>query len=160
MAWLPAAIKIVGAVVGVVSAVQSAKQASDANKYQADLADYNAKMSDIQAKEAYAAAGREEDEQRRRARMAVGQQLAASAEAGAGLNSDSLRQSIFDAESDALAIRYEGALRGQGFRGEAGLQRNAAQVSRTRASQQRSAGYLNAASVLLNSGTNYYARKP
>ena len=123
------------------------------------MADYNAKMADIQAKQTYAAAGEQEDLQRRRARAAVGNQIASSAEAGAGLNGDLLRQSIYDSETDALSIRYDGALKAQGLKDGASIQRSNAAVSRDRASQATTGGYLNAAGSILNAGTAYYGAK-
>lgn len=89
---------------------------------------------------------------RRQARMQQGQALAASAEAGAGLNADALRQSIYDTEMDSATIRYEGSMRA------AGLQDQAA-MTRMDGKRAKTAGYLSAASSLLNAGSNYYAGK-
>lgn len=150
---------IASAGVGVIGAIQQGEQAAAAAKSEANMAEYNAKVSEIQAKQAYAAAGRQEDEQRRRARQAIGLQLASSAEAGAGLNPDLLRQSIFDAESDTQAIRYEGALKAQGLTDQAALYRSSAQVARDRAGRARTGSYLNAAGSVLNAGTSYYSAK-
>lgn len=144
------------AVLGADSAISQGKQASAAAQSEANMAEYNAKMADIQAQQAYASAGTEEDLQRKRARAAVGNQIAASAEAGGGLNGDSLRQSLNDAETDALAIRYQGGLKAQGFTDQAAVSRSGAVVARDRASQARTGGYLNAAGSLLNAGTSYY----
>lgn len=150
---------IASAAVGAIGAIQQGNAAAAAAQSQANMAEYNAKVSEIQAKQAYAAAGREEDEQRRRARQAVGMQLAASAESGAGLDPNLLRQSIYDMEADTQAIRYEGALRAQGFKDQAVLSRMEADNARRSASSARTAGYLNAAGTLLNAGTTYYRYK-
>ena len=123
------------------------------------MAEYNAQMADIQAKQAYSSAGEQEDLQRKRARAVIGKQLASSAEAGAGLNADLLRQSIYDSETDALSIRYEGALKAQGMTDSAAVQRSNAVVSRDRASSALTGGYLNAAGSILNAGTSYYKGK-
>lgn len=155
ISWLA----IASAALGAVGAIQQGEQADAAAKSEANMADYNAKMNEIQAKQTYAAAGRQEEEQRRRARAQIGQSLAASAEAGAGLNGDVLRTSVFDAESDALAIRYEGDLKAQGLKDSAALQRSASVVARDRGKQAVAGSYLNAGSALLNAGTSYYKGK-
>ena len=140
----------------VLGAVQQGRQASAAAKSQANMDEYNATMAEFQAREANASAGRQEDEQRQRARQTIGAQLAASAQAGAGLNTDLLRQSVYNMEADSSAIRYEGALRAQGLTDSAALSRSSAVVSRDSARGATSAGYLNAAGSLLNTGTSYY----
>lgn len=152
-------LAIGSAVVGGVGSIQQGRQASAAAKSEANMAEYNAQMADIQAKQTYAAAGEQEVLQRRRARAAVGNQLAASAEAGAGLNGDLLRQSIYDSETDALSIRYDGALKAQGLTDSASMQRSNAVVARDRASQATTGSYLNAAGSILNAGTSYYKGK-
>ncbi len=87
----------------------------------------------------------EDDRFRTQTRQAIGAQLAASAEAGAGLNEDQLRQSIYDAELDSAAIRY-------GVSNKARAMRDQAVVGRWQGRQARTAGYLNAAGTLLNAG--------
>ena len=144
------------AAVGAVGAIQSGQQAQAAAQSQANMQDYNAKMADIQARQANAAAGREEDAQRKQARAAIGQQLAASAETGAGLNGDLLRQSIFDTEADTQAIRYEGALKAQGLTDQAAIARSGAAASRSQGSRAVTGSYLSAAGSLLNGATTYY----
>jgi hypothetical protein len=121
-----------------------------------DLADYNSKMSEIQARQAYAAAGVQEDETRRRGRIALGNQIASSAEAGAGLNGDLLRESVYGVEADSMAIRYEGDLKAQGLKDAALLQSSAAAVARDKGKRAVTASYLNAASSALNATTSYY----
>lgn len=155
MTWVAVAVAV-SAAIGVTSAVASGRQQQAAAQSQANMDDYNAKMADIQARQANAAAGREEDAQRRQARAVMGQQLAASAEAGAGLNGDLLRQSIFDSESDTQAIRYEGALKAQGLYDQASIARSSAAASRSQGRAAMDAGYLNAAGALTSSATTYY----
>ena len=144
------------AAISAIGAIQQGKQANAAAQSEANMAEYNAKMSEIQANQAYAAAGVQEDETRRRGRVAIGSQLASSAEAGAGLNGDLLRESVFGIESDSMAIRYEGDLKAQGLKDTAALQKSSAAVARDRGSRAITASYLNAGSSLLNAGTSYY----
>ena len=147
------------AVFGAAGSIQQGRQANAAAQSQANMDEYNAKMSDIKATQVNAAAGRQEDQQRKQARAAIGMQLASSAEAGAGLNGDLLRQSVFDSESDTQAIRYEGQLKAQGLTDEATLARSAAVVNRDKGRQAINGSYLNAASSLLNAGAKSYGAK-
>jgi hypothetical protein len=156
MAALPLMLAIGSAVVGGIGAIQQGKAASAAAESEANAANYNAAMNDIQAKQAYAAAGAQEEEQRKRARIATGNQLASSAEAGAGLNPDLLRESLFNTEADAQAIRYEGSLKAQGLKDSAILQRSNAQAAKARGKAAVTGSYLNAAGSMLNAGTSYY----
>jgi hypothetical protein len=150
---------IASAVLGSVSAIKQGQQADAAAKSEANMADYNAKMAEIQSRQAYAAAGVQEDDTRRRGRIAVGNQLASSAEAGAGLNGDLLRESVYGIEADSMAIRYEGDLKAQGLKDTAALQRSAAVVARDRGKQAKTASYLNAASSIANAGNSYYSNQ-
>jgi hypothetical protein len=164
---------IASAVLGSVSAIKQGQQADAAAKSEANMAEYNAKvaeynasMSDIQARQTYAAAGVQEDETRRRGRIAMGNQLAASAEAGAGLNGDLLRESVYGVEADSMAIRYDADLKAQNLKDTASLQRSsaagqrsAAVVARDRGKQAKTASYLNAASSIANAGNSYYSNQ-
>ena len=149
-------IAAASAAIGAVGAIQQGRQASAAAKSQANMDEYNATMAEFQAKQANASAGRQEDEQRQRARQTIGAQLAASAQAGAGLNTDLLRQSVYNMDADSSAIRYEGALKAQGLTDTASMARSSAAVNRDRARSATTAGYLNAAGSVLNAGMSYY----
>lgn len=147
------------AVIGVIGAVQSGRQANAAAQSQANMDEYNAKKADQQAEHANAMAGIKEDDQRRRARAAVGMQIAQSSEAGAGLNSDLLRQSVYDGEMDTAAIRYEGALQADGYSSSAAISKSNAAISRSQGSAAQTAGYLNAAGAIAGSASSYYGAK-
>lgn len=143
-------------ILGFFSAIQQGKQANAAAQSEANMAEYNAKMAEIKARQSNAAAGVQEDETRRRGRAAIGNQLASSAEAGAGLNGDLLRESVFGIEADSMAIRYDGALKAAGLADEAALQRSAAIVARDKGKQAKTGSYLNAAASLAKSGEQAY----
>lgn len=143
-------------ILGFFSAIQQGRQANAAAQSEANMAEYNAKMAEIKAKQVNAAAGVQEDEARRRGRAAIGNQLASSAEAGAGLNPDMLRESVFGIEADSMAIRYEGALKAAGLTDEAALQRSAAIVARDKGKQAKTGSYLNAAASLAKSAEQAY----
>lgn len=137
-------------------AVKQGQQASAAEKSAANMADYQAKVADIRTNQVNTQAGIQEDEQRAKARQVIGMQLASSGEAGAGLNADLLRQSIYGQEADSAAIRYEGALKATGQSDEAALQRSNAVQRRDNAKQAMASGYLNAATALAKGGSSYY----
>lgn len=151
----PVTIAIVAASIAAVGAISQGQQAKAAAQSESNAAEYNAKLADIRRRQTYAAASTQEDEQRRRARAAIGTQLATSAEAGAGLNEDLLRQSIYASEEDTAAIRYESALKAQGFESESALQRSAAFDARQQGKAAQRAGYLKAAGTLAGGYGDY-----
>jgi hypothetical protein len=155
LAWAAAAT----AVVGAVSAIQSGKQTDAAMQSQANMDDYNAKKALQQADHANRMAGIKEDDQRRRMRASVGEQIASSSAAGAGLNADLIRSSLYDGEMDTAAIRYEGALQADGYDSSAAISTANASMARTQGSNAVSASYLNAASSLVGGATSYYKAK-
>ena len=155
----PVTLLVVSAAVGAVGAIQQGEAANDAAKASAQAMEYNAASDRARAVQASAMAGIKEDEQRRVGRSVVGEQLASSASAGAGLNGDLLRQSIFNIESDAGAIRYEGALKSAGLNDQAAMGMFEASAARKKGQSAQTAGYLNAAGSLLNAGSSYYAGK-
>lgn len=152
-------LAIGSAVLGAAGSIQEGRQADAAGQSQQNMAEYNAKMDEVRARQVNTGAGRQEDEQRRKMRQVIGTQLASSAEAGAGLNGDLLRQSIFDGESDTQAIRYEGALKAQGLTSDAAMERAKGDMARENGRQARNASYLNAATSVMNAGTSYYKGK-
>lgn len=151
-------LAIIGGVVSAAGAVQQGKQADAAAQSQANMDEYNAKKADQQAEHSNRMAGIKEDDQRRRVRAAVGNQVANSAQAGAGLNSDLLRQSIYDGEMDTAAIRYEGALAADGYESSAAIQRSNAVFTRAQGKSAMTAGYLNAAGSLVGAGKSYFKK--
>lgn len=108
----------------------------------------NAALLRDQARGEFNAAAREEEAQRRAARMAIGRQAAAQAEAGIGTSGSAgllLEQSAVLAELDALNIRYGGELRGKGLLAESFNMRQRA----------RSAGLLAGAQLLTGASRAY-----
>lgn len=115
MTWAAIAVAAVSAVVGVAGAAQQKKHAEASAQFQADQMTANAKATRAEA-------GAAEDDQREKARQIIGTQMAAQAQSGAQLNgsaSDLLRQSLFNAESDAQRIRYDGENRARGLGNQA-----------------------------------------
>lgn len=94
-----------------------------------------------------------EEDQRVRARSIIGDQLAAGAESGTDLNGsrfDALRASLYNAEVDALNIRYSGQLEAAGMRDRAAMMRAEGSAAQT-------TGYLNAAGTLVRGYGGYRA---
>jgi hypothetical protein len=135
-------LMIASAAMGAVGSIRSGNAANEAAKGEALRMNMAA---DQTMRDGLAEDERARIEQRR----ALGLQLAASAEAGAGINADQLRQSIYDQEMDSAAIRYGAATRAQGLNDQANIRRAEGKSART-------AGYLNAAGTLLNAGASYY----
>lgn len=147
-----------GAGLGAVSAVSAAGAARAGYDSQAGAAEWNARTAQVQAQQARYAAGQQEEMQRRKARETVGTALAAGGEAGIALEgsfADLFRQSLYDAEADAMAIRYRGELEAAGLNNQAAMERVNAANARSMGRQATRAGYLSAAGSLLNSGANY-----
>ena len=131
-----------------VQAVGAIQQGNAANA----AAQANARQYEAQAEIRRQNAGAKDDQVRRDARTQLGRQLAASAEAGGGLNAEALRSSIYDAEMDSSVVRYEGEVEAAGLRDQAAM-------SRWEGKQRKQAGVLNAAGALLNGGQSYYRGK-
>lgn len=132
---------------GAVSAIGSIRQGNAANA----AAQANAQALKQRADAVRSATVGREEMQRAQARQVVGEQVAAGAESGgmlAGSNLDLLRQSMFNAEMDALNIRYQGLTEGTSLENEARLER-------FRGRQARTAGYLSAVGSILSGGAGY-----
>lgn len=142
-----------------VGAIQQGQQANAAAQAEAQAMDYNAQMGRARAEQASRAAGVQEDAQRQKARAIIGEQIAGNAQAGTGLNSDLLRQSIFNSENDALAIRYDGMQKAAALNDQATLDTASASNARARGSAAITGSYINAAGTLLDAGTSYYTGK-
>lgn len=137
-------IALAGSAIGAVGAIRSGNAANNA-------AQANASMLRDQAQSTRMQALQREEMQRRHARQVVGQQVAASAESGGGLfgsNLDLLRESAFNAEMDALGIRYEGQTQATNMLNQATMESYAGK-------QRRTGGYLSAAGSLLNGTAGY-----
>lgn len=132
------------------SAVQAIGAIRNGN-IQANVAKANAAALDTQAEETRRATVSREELQRQHARAVIGDQLAGGAETGttlSGSNLDSLQQSMFNAEMDALQVRYQGLTQANDLNNEA-------TQTRWRGRQARIGGYLAASSALLNGASSY-----
>lgn len=155
----PITLLVASAAVGAVGALYQGQQANAAAQAEAQAMDYNAQTNRARAEQANRAAGVQEDAQRQRARAIIGEQVAGNAQAGTGLNADMLRQSIFNSENDALAIRYDGNMKAAALNDQATLDTASASNARSRGEAAVTGSYINAAGSLLNAGNSYYAGK-
>lgn len=136
----------------VVSAIGSIRQGNAAN----ESAKYNAAQIEQSAGIERAQATIKQEDQRAQARSVIGRQLATVAESGTGLsgsNLDLLGESMYNAEMDALNIRYGSEL-------NAVSSLNQANVTRREGKNARTAGYLSAASSLASAGAGYMGGRP
>lgn len=151
-------LAIAGAVASAASSVSQAKAASAQAKSAAQAANYNAAVAAQNAKTALDQGNANEEAQRRKARMVMGTQRAALAEAGIGNEgtaSDLVEQSASNAEMDALNIRYEAQLQSTGFLNQSALDTLQAKNARKQASQAMTSGYINAGAGALSGYGSY-----
>lgn len=137
-----------------IAAVTAISAASSYRQGQAVEAqnEYTAKQNEENAKQSMQQASTMEDEQRARARQVIGTQIAAQSQSGTQLNgsaADMLRQSLFNAEADAMQIRYEGKTRSQGMLSQA-------TASRFTGKSARQQGTLNAVGSLMSGAAKAY----
>ena len=153
---------VAGATQAVGAIAQGNAQAAQFDS-QAAAARYNANIQRQQAEAAAQQAGMREELQRRQARQVMGRQVAAGAQSGVnittGTAADVFRQSLYDAEMDALNIRYEGELNRVGLLNQASLSDWEAGVAKRNSKTAQRAGYLSAATALVGSAAGAYGMK-
>lgn len=153
---------VAGATQAVGAIAQGNAQAAQFDS-QAAAARYNANIQRQQAEAAAQQAGMREELQRRQARQVMGRQVAAGAQSGVnittGTAADVFRQSLYDAEMDALNIRYEGELNRVGLLNQASLSDWEASVAKRNSKTAQRAGYLSAATALVGSAAGAYGMK-
>jgi hypothetical protein len=118
---------------------------------------YNAQVAQQNAEQAYKLANAQEALQRRKARVALGEQAAQIAESGVIYSGSALqvaRQSAAAAELDSLNIQYQGDLRAKGFLAQATSEQYAGDVARANARRARTAMYFN----MIGAPLSVYAR--
>lgn len=140
MTWFYVGAAVVAGVAAIAQGDSNRKQAH----FQADVAKQRAKVAADQGNV-------NEEAQRRRAGMALGQQRAAILQAGGGTdgtNAELAKESGTNAELDALNIRYQGKL---------GVMTNTADASAATfaGDNANTAGYLNAGAAALSSYGSY-----
>lgn len=123
-AWVGTAAAVASTVMSVVSSISQGKEANARNKAAADAERYNAAVARNKAENLRAAYDQKEEQQRRQARIIIGQQRASAAQSGVGLGgsvADMEMQSMMNAEMDSLNIRYQGSTESQGLLAQADM---------------------------------------
>lgn len=158
MSGMEVALLAASTAISAVGAISAGEAQADQQRAAAAAAEYNANIQQQQAAAASSQASAREDLQRKQARDIIGRQMASTAESGSNLNgsaADLFRQSLFDAETDALNIRYEGELNRVGLTNQAALTRYEAGALREAASAASTSGYLSAAGALAGGAYRY-----
>lgn len=154
----PTIIMAVASVIQAVGAVSKANSESASMNQQAQAYDYNAAVSKQQAEHSLQVGTAQQLDQRRKARMILGQQRAAAAQSKTGERQadDLLEQSETLAELDALNIAYDGMLKSRGYTTQAELDTYQAASYRANAKAVRRSGYLSALGSLASGGASIY----
>lgn len=159
----PGTLMVVAAATQAVGALASGNSKAAQYDAQAQAAAWNASMQREQASVVAQQTSAREDLQRKQARQVLGRQIAAGAESGvnttSGSAADVFRSSLYDAEMDALNIRYEGELNRVGLLTQANLSDWEGQVAKANSKSAVRSGYLNAASSLASAAAGAYAPK-
>ena len=136
---------------------QGQAQAAQA-KAAANAANYNSAVARNNAQLALEEGNANEESQRRHARAVLGQQRAALAEAGIGLEGtggDLYEQSASNAELDAQNIRYGAQLQSTSYLNQSNLEMAQAKQYSRNAANASTASYIGAGSSLLSGYGNY-----
>jgi hypothetical protein len=154
-------IEIGVAVVGAVGAMNSASASADNSRAQAQAAQTNATIAQQNSHNTLLVTDANEEEQRRKSAMQLGEQRAGLLQAGIGADgsaSDVIGQSTSNAELDALNIRYQGQLQANNYANQSLMEDAQSGAALKSASNQEQAGYIGAASSLLSGGSKIAAR--
>jgi hypothetical protein len=157
------------AVLGIASAAMSAAGAvAQGNAQQASFRqqaageDFNAQVAKRNAQTAWDVAGGQEELIRRRGRLALGREAAATAQSGIDPGSGSAlllaHQSESNVELDALLVRHRGALQAMGYNDQATTDEYNAAIARSNARGARTAMYWNLVGVGANAAGRYASR--
>jgi len=160
MCDLVTGLAIAGTVIGGASALYSADASSKASTYNAQVAEMNAVLSERRAKDAEARGKAAEQQKRMEVAQLQGKQRAAMAANGVDVNFGSALDTIVDTaflgEMDALNIRRNAAREAYDFRVDAASGRADAGLARSSASNAMTAGYLDAAGTVLGGASSSY----
>lgn len=146
---------IAAAALKTIGSLQQSQAASAGYKAAAKANQYNAVVAQENARAALEQANAREEGQRRQFGQLQGQARAAAAQSGAGLggsNADVLRQNAVNNELDALTIRYQGQMESRGLESQAQQELYQATANRRNARRALKAGYINAATNILEGG--------
>ncbi|MDB5807029.1 MAG: BcepC6B gp14 [Betaproteobacteria bacterium] len=150
---------IASTVVSAVGAVNAASAQADNSRAQAQAAQTNATIAQQNAHNTLLVSDANEEQQRRKSAMQLGEQRASLLSAGIGADgsaSDVIGQSTANAELDAFNIRYQGGLQANNYANQSLMDNAQSGAALQSASNQEEAGTYGAATSLL-SGAGKYA---
>lgn len=144
--------------IGAIGSIQQANAAAAAANYNAQVQEMNAQISEENAEDALERGADEEQALRRRHAQIIGQQEAAMAANGVDLSFgsplDTLVDTTYLADLDALNVRSNAARENYNYRVQAANQRAGAELFRMEARSARTGGFLNAAGSVLTGASN------
>jgi len=149
---------IAATAVSAIGAVDSANAQADNARAQAQAAQTNSTIAQQNAHNTLLVTDANEEEQRRKSAMQLGEQRAGLLQAGigaAGSASDVIGQSTANAELDALNIRYQGQLQANNYANQSLMDDAQAGAANQSAHNDVQAGYIGAASSLLSGASKY-----
>ncbi len=159
----PVTLMLISGATQAIGAIAAGNAQAAQHNAQAQAAAYNANIQRQQSSAVAQQTSAREDLQRRQARQIIGRQVAAGAESGVNITtgsaSDLLRQSLYDAEMDALNIRYEGEINRVGLLNQASLSDWEGRVAKKNSKTAQRAGYLNAAVSLTGAAAGAYGMR-
>ena len=159
----PVPLMLIAGAMQAVGAIAAGNAQAAQHNAQAQAAAYNANIQRQQSSAVAQQTSAREDLQRRQARQIIGRQVAAGAESGVNITtgsaSDLFRQSLYDAEMDALNIRYEGEMNRVGLLNQASLSDWEGRVAKKNSKTAQRAGYLNAAVSLTGAAAGAYGMR-
>lgn len=149
---------IASSVIGAVGAIQSANAQADNYHAQAQAAQNNATIAQQNAHNTFLVADANEEAQRRKSAMQLGEQRAGLLQAGIGATgsaSDVIGQSTSNTELDALNIRYQGRLQAGNYANQSLMDNAQSVASNQSAHNAIESGYIGAATSLLGGAGKY-----
>ena len=156
----PVTLMLVAGSIQAAGAIAEGNAQSAQFNSQAQAASYNASIQRNQASAVAQQTAAREDLQRKQSRQVFGKQIAAGAESGVSITtgsaSDLFRSSLYDAEMDALNVRYEGEMNRVGLLNQASLSDWEGSVAKRNAKTAKRSGYIKAAASMAGAAAGAY----
>jgi hypothetical protein len=163
MQAIPYIIMAISAAASAAGAISSADAQADNARAQAQAAQANATIAQQNQHNTLLVADANEEAQRRRAAMQLGEQRNSLLSAGIGADgsaADVIGQSAGNSELDALNIRYQGQLQASNYADQSLMADAQAGAANQSADNDIQAGTIGAASSLLSGAGKAYDYKP
>lgn len=154
----PLSLIVAGAGLGVIGNIAGGYSQAANYQAQANAQNYNAAVQKQQSRQVMSQATEQANAQHRRAAQALGEQRAATAQAGIGFEGtggDLIDQSANYAELDRQNILYQGLLNSEGLDAQSEQSTYAAQVATSQQTPSIIGGFLSGSGTLLSGVGNY-----